>query len=71
MRTDTDEDMSTINKLARDKVDPFKDYKCKAIEVTVYKDPDDTNNKSLKCECGVGFSDYNLNTNFVLNIDRY
>lgn len=68
---ESSDDMNLLNKLAQEKINKYKESKCKAIEVQVVKDDTDPYEKTVKTICNVGFNDFDLNNKIEVNIENY
>lgn len=68
---DSEDDLNVLNKLASDKIEQFKDTKCKAIEVVVTRDENDPYQKTVNTTCKVGFRTFDLNNIINVDIERY
>ena len=68
---ESNDDMNLLNKLAQEKINKYKESKCKAIEVQVVKDDTDPYEKTVKTICNVGFNDFDLNNRIEVNIENY
>lgn len=69
--SDSDNDLNTLNKLANSKIEKYLEAKCKAISVEVVNNTSDPTGKSVKTLAKVGFKNFDLNNDIVVDIDRY
>ena len=69
-RMSDDEDYKTLNKLADNKIDKYRDVKCKKAEVTVSASDNDPLGKTVKTRLSTGFYDYNLNNDIIVEVDK-
>ncbi len=69
-RMSDDEDYKTLNKLADNKVDKYRDVKCKMVEVSVNPSDNDPLGKTVKTILRTGFYEYNLNNDIVIEVEK-